>query len=76
MKHEVIHEYEKSKRQIFEKDYNLAKIKDSDQEAGFPTQAPFHPVFLSTLMNQQVFRRECVKYEETLKINTKAEKDE
>ena len=58
MEHEVFHEYEKAKRAIFDKDLTLAK-QDPNNLDGLD-RALFHPIFLSTLMNQTVFRRECM----------------
>jgi hypothetical protein len=60
MQHEVTHEYEKAKRAILGKDMvSPAKvIKDKNDEN--MTTAPFHPVYLSSMMNQLVFKRECL----------------
>ena len=54
MEHECNHEFEKAKRQIFgidKKSFNMKSINSNE-----PTQ--FHPVFLSSLLNQQVFKRD------------------
>jgi hypothetical protein len=66
MKHEVFHEYEKAKRQIFEANMNSVQLK-VEPEINELTHAPFHPVFLSSLMNQQVFKRECMLQEQKKK---------
>jgi hypothetical protein len=51
MKHEVIHEYEKAKRSIFEKDLiSLRKFKKKSSRFS-EEQAPFHPVILSAVLN-------------------------
>ena len=50
MEGEVISEFDNAKQEIFEKDFNRAKTpleKGINDEA----LAPFHPVFLSALMN-------------------------
>lgn len=62
-KHEVYHEYEKAKLEIFDKEFNQQqqKLVAGINEAPF---TPFHPVYLSTLLNQQVFRREAMVYEQ------------
>lgn len=56
--HEVCHEYEKAKRQIYTKarDAVPQEVIEGINEI---TASPFHPVFLSSLLNQQVFMREC-----------------
>lgn len=64
MKHQVIHEYEKAKQQVFDKEFNLIRVKDPQDD--ILKTAAFHTSFLSSLMNQQVFRRECVMSEEKL----------
>lgn len=66
MKHEVFHEYEKAKRQIFEANMNQVQLK-VEAEINELTHAPFHPVFLSSIMNQQVFKRECMLQEQKKK---------
>lgn len=62
-KHEVYHEYERAKLEIFDKEFNQQQQKQiaGINEAPF---TPFHPVYLSTLLNQQVFRREVMAYEQ------------
>lgn len=57
--HEVFCEYEKSKQCIFDKDLKAARHKVEDGINNDPT-AIFHPIFLSTLMNQQVFKRDVM----------------
>ena len=59
MEHEVYHEYEKAKRAIFEKDQTCLAKQEKNNLDGL-LNAPFHPVYLSSLMNQTVFRRECM----------------
>lgn len=59
MEHEVFHEYEKAKRSIFEKDLTTLARQEKNSLDGL-LSAPFHPVFLSALMNQTVFRRGCM----------------
>ena len=50
MEHEVYHEYEKAKRSIFEKDLTTLARQEKKEVDGL-LNAPFHPVFLSSLMN-------------------------
>ena len=62
--HEVFCGYEKAKRCIFDKrtesGAKLVYHKAEHNEDGRPEyQAPFHPVFLSSLLNQTVHKREC-----------------
>lgn len=72
MEHEVVHEYEKAKRALLEKDM-VSATKIKSKEDGLP-QAPFHPIYLSAMMNQQVFMREvCIQKAERKKA--KALKD-
>ena len=60
MQHEVTHEYEKAKRAILGKDMITAAKVTKDKNDDNMTQAPFHPVYLSSMMNQLVFKRECL----------------
>ena len=57
MKKEVLDEYESAKLCIFTTDYKNVKttLAEGLQELEY---APFHPVFLTTLLNQQVFLRD------------------
>jgi hypothetical protein len=50
-KHEVMHEFERAKRCIFDKEFNLVKVKNEDGRDPEVGVATFHPVFLSSLMN-------------------------
>jgi len=61
-KHEVMHEYEMARRQILDKQYNLVQLPGKTEDDGRESSgyAQFHPVFLSSLLNQQVFKRECM----------------
>ena len=61
MRHEVYHEYEKCKREIFSEKKTLADYEPALGET--QKKAPFHPIFMSALMNQQVFLREALMYE-------------
>jgi hypothetical protein len=56
---EVFSEYENAKLMIFTDDFKSSKltIKEGVNEHAV---APFHPVFLSSLMNQQVFKRDVM----------------
>jgi len=65
-KHEVYHEYEKAKRCIFDKDHNPISL-DKKEGINELHVAPFHPIFMSSLMNQQVFKRECMIQEQKQK---------
>ena len=48
--HEVNHEYEKAKRELFNKTMNpVALIKE--EGINELDEAPFHPVFLASLLN-------------------------
>jgi len=49
-RHEVFHEYERAKLEIFDRDFNQQhqKLVAGINESPF---TPFHPVFMSTLMN-------------------------
>ena len=60
---EVFYEYEKAKRCIFGKRTDsgakLVRHKSKWADNNKDYEAPFHPVFLSSLLNQMVHRREC-----------------
>jgi CRISPR/Cas system CSM-associated protein Csm3 (group 7 of RAMP superfamily) len=58
--HEVYHEYEKAKQCIFDKERKSSRHKQEDGINDDVT-ALFHPIFLSTLMNQQVFKRDLLE---------------
>jgi len=60
MHHEVLHEYEQAKRCIFEKNFNQTTVKNEDGREPEMGIAPFHPIFMSSLMNQQVYKRQCM----------------
>ena len=49
--YEVFHEYEKAKQCIFDKDMKAARHKTEDG-INEDAVALFHPIFMSTLMNQ------------------------
>ena len=55
MEHECNHEFEKAKRQIFGIDKKVYNMKNNN---GNNELTQFHPVFLSSLLNQQVFKRD------------------
>ena len=55
VEHEVNHEFEKAKRCIFTKDRELFQEKNF---SGQMEDTVFHPVFLSSLLNQQVQKRD------------------
>lgn len=59
MKHEVISEYDNARQEIFDNDYKSKKVAIEEGINDLPV-APFHPVFLSSLMNQQVFIRDVM----------------
>lgn len=65
-KHEVYHEYERAKLEIFDRDFNSYSIPKRDG-INDHDMTPFHPVYMSSLMNQQVFRREVMVYEQKIK---------
>jgi len=50
IEHDCFHEYEKVKRCFFDKDMQVAKLKVEPQINEL-TQAPFHPLFMSALLN-------------------------
>lgn len=55
--HEVNHEYEKAKRELFNKTMMPVALQ-KEEGINDLDEAPFHPVFLASLLNQKVFRRE------------------
>eukprot|EP00356_Strombidium_inclinatum_P015164 CAMPEP_0170482330 /NCGR_PEP_ID=MMETSP0208-20121228/2393_1 /TAXON_ID=197538 /ORGANISM="Strombidium inclinatum, Strain S3" /LENGTH=402 /DNA_ID=CAMNT_0010755157 /DNA_START=112 /DNA_END=1317 /DNA_ORIENTATION=- len=57
IEHDCFHEYEKAKRCFFEKDMSVKRLKIEPQVNEL-SHAPFHPLFMSALLNQQVFKRE------------------
>lgn len=57
--YEVHHEYEKGKQCFFDTEYKTAKHKVEDGINDDVT-ALFHPIFLSTLLNQQVLKRDVM----------------
>jgi hypothetical protein len=60
MEHEVFHQYELAKREICMNEGDEYKRVDSSGMPQVEEQGPvpFHPVFLSSLLNQQVFKRD------------------
>ena len=61
MEHEVFHQYELAMREICQsKENNYERVNIVDGKPGIQEQGPvpFHPVFLSALLNQQVFKRD------------------
>jgi hypothetical protein len=54
VQHETNHEYEKAKRCIFNSDKKTFDYKGYNSTE----KSQFHPVFLSSLLNQQVFKKD------------------
>ena len=59
MYHQTYTEFEFAKRKIFDEKFLLAKHKLEEGETGTDNtseiQAQFHPIFLTSLLNQQTF---------------------
>ena len=51
MEHEVYHEYKNAKSKICDDQLNLCKSADENDIV-------FHPVYLSSVLNQMVFQRD------------------
>ena len=71
-------EYEKAKRCIFGGNYLLADhkqpaTKNNEDGEGRETTAAFHPIFLSSLLNQQTFKRDYMHNKYQRKIDTEKE---
>lgn len=58
--HEVYHEYEKCKQSFFDTEFKSARHK-VEEGINDDVVANFHPVFLSCILNQQVFKRDVME---------------
>jgi len=70
LEHEVVFEYEKAKDQLFDNTHRPRKF-ETRRDINEDSTAQFHPVFLSSLLNQTVFLGDVQeqKYKDYLKKN-------